>query len=822
MSKKWLELVNVSQNNLKNIDQRIPLKEITIITGVSGSGKSSLAFDTVYAEGQRRFIEVMNLYVRNILYKLPDVPVFDSIEGLSPTVGLKQSDRRSISFRSTVGTISEIYDFLRLIYTNCGSIFCPECNIELNSLSDEEICKIINNKFEGEKIIILTPAVVDRKGEYRELFEKAAKTGFVRVYIDDREYLLPEALNLKLDRNKRHNIDFVVDRIKVKGEKFERILKALRLSARFNSTITKVLHNGKTYYYNRKFLCPSCSNGFVDISPRLFSFNSEYGMCRDCDGRGLVNDEVCPSCKGNRLNKWATSVKIADYNITEITALNSIQLIDLFKTCSITRNIEVFNKVFEGMSSKLKIITDLGIEYLEFSRPVKSISGGELQKLLISRLVAGNMSGLIYVFDEPSIGLHPEDCKSLKSFFLKLKELGNTLIIIEHEREIMKMGDYFIDFGIKAGLDGGKVEFSGSKEEFYKKKPVTCRFLEEKHEIRTPDFKANCGLKVIKCSKNNLNNIDVFLPKGRLTCITGVSGAGKSSLIDEFIANFKKSDSKRVRFLKCKEEEFKFIRIVDKEPIGRSVRSTPVTYTGIFDGIRKLYSNLEYSKIKGYKPADFSFNSNMSRGRCEKCKGLGRVNIEMKFLPSYSILCNECSGKRFNSEIQRLFYNGMNISQVLEMTVTEARVFFERNLIICQSLEKMEKFGLGYLCLGQPSSTLSGGEVQRIKIVTELLGNQARDGIYILEEPTTGLHFKDTKFLMDICMELKKKGNTIIIIDNTYEILVSSDWLIELGPGASKFGGELVYMGFPSELNKSKNSLSYKYLIKNFTISGNW
>ncbi len=820
MSKKWLELVNVSQNNLKNIDQRIPLREITIITGVSGSGKSSLAFDTIYAEGQRRFIEVMNLYVRNILYKLPDVPIFDSIEGLSPTVGLKQSDRRSISFRSTVGTVSEIYDFLRLIYTNCGSIYCPECKIELTSLSDEEICNIIRKKFDGEKIVILTPAVVDRKGEYRELFEKAAKTGFVRVYIDDQEYLLPEALNLKLDRNKRHNIDFVVDRIKVKGDKFDRILKALRLSARFNSTITKVLHGGKTYYYNRKFLCPECSNGFVDISPRLFSFNSEYGMCRNCNGRGVVEQEKCPSCNGNRLNKWATSVKIGDCNITEITNYNSKQLLDLFRNCTITRNKEVFDKVFEGLNSKLKIIMDLGIDYLEFSRPIKSISGGELQKLMISRLVAGNMSGLIYVFDEPSIGLHPEDCKSLKSFFSQLKELGNTLIIIEHEREIMKMGDYFIDFGVKAGLEGGKVVFSGCKEDFFKTKPDTCKFLEEKHEIKKPDFKADCGLSVRKCSKNNLKNINVFFPKGKLTCITGVSGAGKSSLVEEFLENFNVASRKQTLFKKCAGDDFKFVRIVDKEPIGRSIRSTPATYTGIFDNIRNLYSNLEYAKIKGFKPADFSFNSNMSRGRCEKCKGLGRVTIEMKFLPSYNILCEECSGKRFNSEIQRLFYNGVNISQVLEMTVTEAKIFFSRNLKIYKSLDKMEKFGLGYICLGQPSSTLSGGEVQRIKIVTELLGTQARDGIYIMEEPTTGLHFKDTKFLLDICVELKEMGNTIIIIDNTYEILVSSDWIIELGPGASASGGELVFMGFPAELHKSKNSLSYKYLIKNFTISG--
>ena len=936
----FISVKGAREHNLKNIDIDIPRNKLVVITGISGSGKSSLAFDTIYAEGQRRYIETFSAYARQFIGGLerPDV---DKIDGLSPVIAIEQKTT-SKNPRSTVGTITEIYDYLRLFYARVSDAYSIETNEKMVSYSDDEIIQLIVEKFKGKKISILSPIVKSRKGHYRELFASIFKQGFLKVRIDGKiSELIP---NLKLDRYKIHDIEIVVDRLLVNSN--ENSLKRIK-----ESLITAMYHGNNSLmiineednsisYFSRSLICPSSGISYEKPEPNSFSFNSPKGMCKKCNGLGIENrvnydliipdpsisiynggikplgnyknswifkqidtisqkynfnikdpinkiskeaidiilnggkesfsvesktlgltrkykidfegvitfienqskelysarikrwansfmDKVnCESCGGSRLNKQSNFFKISNKTIHDLSKLDIIDLkkwFDKIDSKLDKRKKIIGSEIIKEINKRLDFLLDVGLDYLSLNRPVRSLSGGESQRIRLATQIGSQLVGVLYILDEPSIGLHQRDNSKLIDSLKKLRDLGNTIIVVEHDKEIMEKADHIIDIGPNAGKNGGKIIFNGSYKQILNSNTVTSNFLNNIKTIPVPDLRRKSNEKLIikGCIGNNLKNIKAEFPLGLMIAITGVSGSGKSTLINETLYPILNNhffngvkDPLPYKSIKGLDYLDKVIEI-NQSPIGRTPRSNPATYTGVYSDIRSLFCMTPESLIRGYKPGRFSFN--VVGGRCETCQGAGLRKIEMNFLPDVYINCDDCQGKRFNRETLEIRYKGKSISDVLNMTINESCDFFENFPKILRKLKTLKSVGLGYVTLGQQSTTLSGGEAQRIKLASELSKKDTGKTIYILDEPTTGLHFQDIKVLLEMINKLVNKGNTVIIIEHNMDVIKTADHIIEIGPNGGKLGGQIIFNGSPEELIKIRKSPTAKYLKKELT-----
>ena len=936
----FISVKGAREHNLKNIDIDIPRNKLVVITGISGSGKSSLAFDTIYAEGQRRYIETFSAYARQFIGGLerPDV---DKIDGLSPVIAIEQKTT-SKNPRSTVGTITEIYDYLRLFYARVSDAYSIETNEKMVSYSDDEIIQLIVEKFKGKKISILSPIVKSRKGHYRELFASIFKQGFLKVRIDGKiSELIP---NLKLDRYKIHDIEIVVDRLLVNSN--ENSLKRIK-----ESLITAMYHGNNSLmiineednsisYFSRSLICPSSGISYEKPEPNSFSFNSPKGMCKKCNGLGIENrvnydliipdpsisiynggikplgnyknswifkqidtisqkynfnikdpinkiskeaidiilnggkesfsvesktlgltrkykidfegvitfienqskelysarikrwansfmDKVnCESCGGSRLNKQSNFFKISNKTIHDLSKLDIIDLkkwFDKIESKLDKRKKIIGSEIIKEINKRLDFLLDVGLDYLSLNRPVRSLSGGESQRIRLATQIGSQLVGVLYILDEPSIGLHQRDNSKLIDSLKKLRDLGNTIIVVEHDKEIMEKADHIIDIGPNAGKNGGKIIFNGSYKQILNSNTVTSNFLNNIKTIPVPDLRRKSNEKLIikGCIGNNLKNIKAEFPLGLMIAITGVSGSGKSTLINETLYPILNNhffngvkDPLPYKSIKGLDYLDKVIEI-NQSPIGRTPRSNPATYTGVYSDIRSLFCMTPESLIRGYKPGRFSFN--VVGGRCETCQGAGLRKIEMNFLPDVYINCDDCQGKRFNRETLEIRYKGKSISDVLNMTINESCDFFENFPKILRKLKTLKNVGLGYVTLGQQSTTLSGGEAQRIKLASELSKKDTGKTIYILDEPTTGLHFQDIKVLLEMINKLVNKGNTVIIIEHNMDVIKTADHIIEIGPNGGKLGGQIIFNGPPEELIKIGKSPTAKYLKKELT-----
>ena len=936
----FISVKGAREHNLKNIDIDIPRNKLVVITGISGSGKSSLAFDTIYAEGQRRYIETFSAYARQFIGGLerPDV---DKIDGLSPVIAIEQKTT-SKNPRSTVGTITEIYDYLRLFYARVSDAYSIETNEKMVTYSDDEIIQLIVEKFKGKKISILSPVVKSRKGHYRELFASIFKQGFLKVRIDGKiSELIP---NLKLDRYKIHDIEIVVDRLLVNSN--ENSLKRIK-----ESLITAMYHGNNSLmiineednsisYFSRSLICPSSGISYEKPEPNSFSFNSPKGMCKKCNGLGIENrvnydliipdpsisiynggikplgnyknswifkqidtisqkynfnikdpinkiskeaidiilnggkesfsvesktlgltrkykidfegvitfienqskelysarikrwansfmDKVnCESCGGSRLNKQSNFFKINNKTIHDLSKLDIIDLkkwFDKIESKLDKRKKIIGSEIIKEINKRLDFLLDVGLDYLSLNRPVRSLSGGESQRIRLATQIGSQLVGVLYILDEPSIGLHQRDNSKLIDSLKKLRDLGNTIIVVEHDKEIMEKADHIIDIGPNAGKNGGKIIFNGSYKQILNSNTVTSNFLNNIKTIPVPDLRRKSSEKLIikGCIGNNLKNIKAEFPLGLMIAITGVSGSGKSTLINETLYPILNNhffngvkDPLPYKSIKGLDYLDKVIEI-NQSPIGRTPRSNPATYTGVYSDIRSLFCMTPESLIRGYKPGRFSFN--VVGGRCETCQGAGLRKIEMNFLPDVYINCDDCQGKRFNRETLEIRYKGKSISDVLNMTINESCDFFENFPKILRKLKTLKSVGLGYVTLGQQSTTLSGGEAQRIKLASELSKKDTGKTIYILDEPTTGLHFQDIKVLLEMINKLVNKGNTVIIIEHNMDVIKTADHIIEIGPSGGKLGGQIIFNGTPEELTKIGKSPTAKYLKKELT-----
>ena len=936
----FISVKGAREHNLKNIDIDIPRNKLVVITGISGSGKSSLAFDTIYAEGQRRYIETFSAYARQFIGGLerPDV---DKIDGLSPVIAIEQKTT-SKNPRSTVGTITEIYDYLRLFYARVSDAYSIETNQKMVSYSDDEIIQLIVEKFKGKKISILSPIVKSRKGHYRELFASIFKQGFLKVRIDGKiSELIP---NLKLDRYKIHDIEIVVDRLLVNSN--ENSLKRIK-----ESLITAMYHGNNSLmiineednsisYFSRSLICPSSGISYEKPEPNSFSFNSPKGMCKKCNGLGIENkvnydliipdpsisiynggikplgnyknswifkqidtisqkynfnikdpinkiskeaidiilnggkesfsvesktlgltrkykidfegvitfienqskelysarikrwansfmDKVnCETCGGSRLNKQSNFFKISNKTIHDLSKLDIIDLkkwFDKIESKLDKRKRIIGSEIIKEINKRLDFLLDVGLDYLSLNRPVRSLSGGESQRIRLATQIGSQLVGVLYILDEPSIGLHQRDNSKLIDSLKKLRDLGNTIIVVEHDKEIMEKADHIIDIGPNAGKNGGKIIFNGSYKQILNSNTVTSNFLNNIKTIPVPNVrrKSNDKLIINGCIGNNLKNIKAEFPLGLMIAITGVSGSGKSTLINETLYPILNNhffngvkDPLPYKSIKGLDYLDKVIEI-NQSPIGRTPRSNPATYTGVYSDIRSLFCMTPESLIRGYKPGRFSFN--VVGGRCETCQGAGLRKIEMNFLPDVYINCDDCQGKRFNRETLEIRYKGKSISDVLNMTINESCDFFENFPKILRKLKTLKSVGLGYVTLGQQSTTLSGGEAQRIKLASELSKKDTGKTIYILDEPTTGLHFQDIKVLLEMINKLVNKGNTVIIIEHNMDVIKTADHIIEIGPNGGKLGGQIIFNGTPEELIKIEKSPTAKYLKKELT-----
>ena len=937
---EYIYVQGAREHNLKNIDVKIPRNKLVVITGISGSGKSSLAFDTIYSEGQRRYIETFSAYARQFIGGLerPDV---DKIDGLSPVIAIEQKTT-SKNPRSTVGTITEIYDFLRLFYARVSDAYSIKTNEKMISYSEDDILELIVKKFNGNKINILSPVVKSRKGHYRELFNTISRQGFLKVRVDGE--IIDIKTNLKLDRYKIHDIEIVIDRLIVKSD--DNSLKRLK-----ESLITAMYHGDNSImivkeddksisYFSKNLICPTTGISYEKPEPNSFSFNSPKGMCKRCNGLGIekkVNLELiipdksisifhggikplgsfknnwifrqietisekykfdikdpinkipekaleiilnggnesfsiesktlgltrkykidfegvitfienqsnevysakikrwansfmdkitCEVCNGSRLNEQADYFKINNKTIHDLSTMDIVDLKKWFKniiTKLDNRKKIIGSEIVKEINKRLDFLLDVGLNYLSLNRPVKSLSGGESQRIRLATQIGSQLVGVLYILDEPSIGLHQKDNSKLIESLKKLRDLGNTIIVVEHDKEIMEKSDHIIDIGPNAGKNGGNIIFSGSYKKILKSSTLTSNFLNNKENINIPKQRRKSNAKLILngCNGNNLKNIDVEFPLGLMIAITGVSGSGKSTLINEtlypilnnhFFNGVKEPLS--YNSLEGLENIDKVIEI-NQSPIGRTPRSNPATYTGVYSDIRSLFCMTQESLIRGYKPGRFSFN--VVGGRCETCQGAGLRKIEMNFLPDVYINCDECQGKRFNRDTLTVRYKGKSISDVLSMTINESCDFFEKFPKIYRKLKTLKDVGLGYITLGQQSTTLSGGEAQRIKLASELSKKDTGKTLFILDEPTTGLHFKDIKVLLEMLNKLVNKGNTVIVIEHNMDVIKIADHIIELGPDGGKFGGNIIFNGTPEKLLKIKNSYTAEYLKKELT-----
>lgn len=937
-TEETIEVLGARAHNLKNIDVTIPREKLVVITGLSGSGKSSLAFDTIYAEGQRRYIETFSAYARQFLGGLerPDV---DKIDGLSPVIAIEQKTT-SKSPRSTVGTITEIYDFLRLLYARAGDAYSYVTGEKMVSYSDDQIKELIIEKFNGRRISILAPIVRARKGHYRELFEQISKQGFLKVRVDGE--IKDIESGMKLDRYKTHDIETVIDRMQVDTteDTDKRLSESIKTAMYHGDDVMMVIEHdtNEARYYSRNLMCPTSGISYPNPEPNNFSFNSPKGACDTCSGLGTINeinikkiipnpklsikqggfvplgeyksswifkqlevigekfgfkltdpiesiseeamdmimnggkekftvsskslgvnreykidfegissfiknqfdesgsssikrwakdfmDEIeCPSCHGTRLKKESLYFRIDNKNIAELSFMDISDLSEWFEDLNERLNEKqkvIATEIVKEIKARLGFLVDVGLNYLALNRSSKSLSGGEAQRIRLATQIGSQLVGVLYILDEPSIGLHQRDNEKLIHSLEQLRDIGNSVIVVEHDKDMIERADYVIDIGPAAGRFGGQIVSKGTPGELLKEHTLTAAYLNGEKEIAIPKKRRDGNGKTIKLSGatgNNLKNVSVEFPLGKMICVTGVSGSGKSTLINETLypilnAHFFNAVKKPAPYKKIEGlEHIDKVIDIDQSPIGRTPRSNPATYTDVFSEIRSLFTQTPEAMIRGYKPGRFSFN--VSGGRCETCEGSGLRVIEMNFLPDVYVECETCQGKRFNRETLEIRYKGKSISDVLDMTVDEAVPFFENIPKIYRKIKTIQDVGLGYITLGQQSTTLSGGEAQRIKLASELSKKDTGNTFYILDEPTTGLHFEDIRVLMEVINRLVDKGNTVLIIEHNLDVVKLADYIIDIGYEGGKGGGQLIAKGTPEEIVKNKKSYTAQFLKK--------
>ncbi len=929
------------EHNLKNINLEIPRDKLVVITGLSGSGKSSLAFDTLYAEGQRRYVESLSSYARQFL-GLMEKPDVESIEGLSPAISIDQKTT-SKNPRSTVGTVTEIYDYIRLLYARVGVPYCPNCGKKIEKQSIDQIVDNVMKLKEDTRIQILAPVVRSRKGEYTKLFEDLQKEGFARVRVDGEIYDLADMEDIKLDKKKKHEIEIVVDRLIIKPDIIARLTESIEVALKHAENLVLIdVVGDKTILYSCNYACSDCGFSFPELTPRMFSFNNPYGACPKCSGIGYLmkmdedliipdknktlydgvkafgsstmkkgdtmakmyfesigkhygidiknkkikdlpkdfidkilygtgNEEIdfeyssyagtrkftapfegviptlerrhnetksqgmrdfyemymsnmhCDECNGARLKKEILCIKIGDKNINELTDMSIKQIQQFLRNLELTNSQKIIAEmILKEVDSRLQFLIDVGLEYLTLSRSAGTLSGGEAQRIRLATQIGSGLTGVLYILDEPSIGLHQRDNDKLIATLKKLRDLGNTLIVVEHDEDTMYSADQIIDIGPGAGVHGGNVMAQGTAEEIKQVKgSITGDYLSGRKQIHVPEKRRKGNKKcieVVGATENNLKNISVKFPLGVFTCVTGVSGSGKSTLVNEVLykniaqqLNGASEKPGRCKQIKGLSNIDKIINI-DQSPIGRTPRSNPATYTGAFDLIRDIFAETNEAKMRGYAKGRFSFN--VSGGRCESCNGDGVHKIEMHFLPDVYVPCEICKGKRYNIETLEVKYKGKNIADVLDMTVEEALEFFENIPKIKNKIQTLHDVGLGYIKLGQPSTTLSGGEAQRVKLATELSKRATGKTLYILDEPTTGLHIADVHRLVDILQRLVDTGNSIVVIEHNLDLIKTADHIIDLGPEGGDFGGEVIAIGTPEQICKNERSYTGKFLKK--------
>jgi excinuclease ABC subunit A len=819
------------EHNLKNIDVEIPRDKLVVITGLSGSGKSSLAFDTIYAEGQRRYVESLSAYARQFLEQMgkPDV---DSIEGLSPAISIEQKST-SHNPRSTVGTVTEIYDYLRLLFARVGRPYCFQCGEEITAQTVQQMVDAIASLAEGVKFQIIAPIVRGRKGEYRKELLEMRRAGYVRARIDGKLVDLGE--DIALDKQKKHTIEIIVDRLIMKpGDALmRRLADSVETSLKLGGGLVGVLtEDGKTALYSEKLACIRCGLSYPEVTPRIFSFNSPHGACPACDGIGyamtpgcpeeedLTLLEVCEACKGARLRPESLSVKIAKQSIAEVTHLSVRAAADFFGTLKFTeREMVIAHRILKEIKERLGFLVNVGLDYLTLDRAAATLSGGEGQRIRLATQIGSGLVGVLYILDEPSIGLHQRDNRRLLQTLLRLRDLGNTVVVVEHDAETMMAADYLLDMGPGAGSQGGHVIAQGTPQQVMaNSNSLTGQYLRGVQSVSVPkrQRKPRGFLSVVGAQKHNLKNVTAKIPLGLLTCVTGVSGSGKSTLVLEVLFHSLSQllYHKKPKIDGCKDLHgvlaLDKVIDIDQSPIGRTPRSNPATYTGLFGFIRDLYSNLPESRVRGYKPGRYSFN--VKGGRCEACQGDGLIKIEMHFLPDVYVTCEVCKGQRYNRETMEILHKGKSIADVLNMTVDDALAFFEHIPFIKRKLQTLHDVGLHYVKLGQSATTLSGGEAQRVKLSRELSKRPTGRTMYILDEPTTGLHFADVQRLLDVLDRLVETGNTVVVIEHNLDIIKNADWIIDLGPEGGDRGGEIVAEGPPREIANTKRSYTGQVL----------
>jgi len=925
-------------HNLKNVSLTLPRDSLIVFTGLSGSGKSSLAFDTIYAEGQRRYMESLSAYARQFLDKM-DKPDVDKIEGLSPAISIDQKSA-SHNPRSTVGTVTEIYDYVRLLYGSIGTPHCPKCKRPISSMSIQEMTDNIFNWPEETQLTILAPLVTEKKGEHRDILERLKKEGFSRVKVNGTIVRLTD--DILLDKNKKHTIQLVVDRISINTDNRARLFQSLETAITQSKGLVVVDRSdtGESHLFSETFACPECDIALEELSPRLFSFNSPVGACPACNGLGecfdfdadlviekpgnpcktatgkvlnldgthygkqaektarkhnfslndrydtlteeqrnvllyggpesvednpflnRTNEEYqgiwgdwegiitnlrrryfqtqsegmrfffrsymsakpCLTCHGSRLRATALAVTVANMSIADMMRMNVETLVDFFKTMKLTpKQLEIVGQVQKEILHRLAFLNNVGLEYLTLDRKAGTLSGGEFQRIRLATQIGAGLTGVLYVLDEPSIGLHQRDNERLIETLKHLRDLGNTLIVVEHDEDTIREADHIVEIGPGAGKNGGEIIFSGTQAQFQKNgKGLTAQYLQGKKEIAIPKNrrapKDKGELTILGATENNLKDVTVTIPLGRIVCVTGVSGSGKSTLIDDVLhkalmRHFHKSKERpgKHKGIEGLEHLDKIITI-DQSPIGRTPRSNPATYTGVFTPVRELFEETREAKVRGYKAGRFSFN--VKGGRCEACEGDGQLKIEMHFLSDVFVLCDVCKGKRYNKETLEVTYKGYTISDILQMTVTEACDVFEAHPTIYSKLKTLQDVGLGYIQLGQNAATLSGGEAQRIKLAKELSKRETGRTLYLLDEPTTGLHFEDIKKLLEVINRLVDSGNTVVVIEHNLDVIKTSDYLIDLGPEGGIKGGQIIAEGTPEDVAKNKKSYTGKFLKK--------
>lgn len=856
---EWLSVKGARTHNLKNISVQMPRGAMTVITGLSGSGKSSLAFDTIFAEGQRRYVESLSAYARQFLNQMgkPDV---DEITGLSPAISIDQKSR-SNNPRSTVATITEIYDYLRVLYARAGQPYCVNHDVPIVKLSKEEMVKLILTRMEkrgeagGAKVLgvavdsraiaIMAPVVVGRKGEYYQLLYDLLGKGYEKVVVDGKTHSLRE--KIVLDRNKRHDIDALVDTIylsefeKNLGTARERLSEALELALKQADGLVKIRHaDGTTETLSSKFICPEDGASFPEVEPRLFSFNSPYGACPTCNGLGtesLFSEEVCPTCEGARLRPESLRIFLAGAtkkgenplgkNIVDFTSLSirdAKEFMDSLKLSELKT--EIAAPIVREIEGRLKFMLDVGLDYLSLSRTAATLSGGEAQRIRLASQLGTGLVGALYVLDEPTIGLHQRDNDRLIKTLVSLKDLGNTIVVVEHDEDTIYASDYLVDIGPGAGTHGGQVVAAGWLDELLTAKTnesgsSTLAYLREENEIPVPEERRTAekgSIKVRGATLHNMVNQNVDIPLGKLVGITGVSGSGKSTFLYDILhknvaAKFTRKQSPVVHAASMTGTEYiSRVVLIDQSPIGRTPRSNPATYTGAFTHIRDLFAATPEARARGWKPGRFSFN--VAGGRCEACQGNGMVAVEMHFLPTVYVVCDVCEGKRFMKETLDVTFRGKNIHEVLQMTIEDATKFFKDIPSIEDRLETLISTGLGYLTLGQSATTLSGGEAQRVKIASEFYRPITMKTLYLLDEPTVGLHYDDVRRLIEILQELVRRGNTVVTIEHNLDVIKCADYVIDFGPEGGAGGGKIIAKGTPEEVAETEGSHTGYYLKK--------